>query len=85
MENNTEKIIRRILVSIVKGEEKKDKVVDCDDLNILEDLEFDSLDIMDYIVKISDEFDIIIEDHEEFIENLYELKKLVSWIDNNVR
>ncbi len=85
MDNLTKKKIREILVSIVEENDKKEKIISCENIDILEDLEFDSLDIMSFVVKISEEFGIQIQEYEDFIENMYELTKLSLWIDKHVQ
>ena len=85
MDNLTKKKIREILVSIVEENDKKEKIISCENIDIVEDLEFDSLDIMSFVMKISEEFGIQIQEYEDFIENMYELTKLSLWIDKHVQ
>ena len=85
MDDLTKKKIREILVSIVEENDKKEKIISCENIDILEDLEFDSLDIMSFVVKISEEFGIQIQEYEDFIENMYELTKLSLWIDKHIQ
>lgn len=84
MDNSIKKSIREILLSIVEDDEKRKKILSCDNIDIVEDLKFDSLDIMTFVVKISEEFDIQIQDYEDFIENLYELDSLSIWIERKL-
>ncbi len=84
MDNSIKKSIREILLSIVEDDEKREKILSCDNIDIVEDLKFDSLDIMTFVVKISEEFDIQIQDYEDFIENLYELDSLSIWIERKL-
>ncbi|MEE1516741.1 MAG: phosphopantetheine-binding protein [Lachnospiraceae bacterium] len=84
MDNSIKKSIREILLSIVEDDEKREKILSCDNIDIVEDLKFDSLDIMTFVVKISEEFDIQIQDYEDFIENLYELDSLSLWIERKL-
>ena len=85
MDNSIKKSIREILLSIVEDDEKREKILSCDNIDIVEDLKFDSLDIMTFVVKISEEFDIQIQDYEDFIENLYELDSLSIWIERKLQ
>lgn len=85
MDNSIKKSIREILLSIVEDDEKREKILSCDNIDIVEDLKFDSLDIMTFVVKISEEFDIQIQDYEDFIENLYELDSLSLWIERKLQ
>lgn len=84
MDNSIKKSIREILLSIVEDDEKREKILSCDNIDIVEDLKFDSLDIMTFVVKISEEFDIQIQDYEDFIENLYKLDSLSLWIERKL-
>ena len=84
MDNSIKKSIREILLSIVEDDEKREKILSCVNIDIVEDLKFDSLDIMTFVVKISEEFDIQIQDYEDFIENLYELDSLSIWIERKL-
>ena len=85
MDDLTKKKIREILVSIVEENDKKEKIISCENIDIVEDLEFDSLDIMSFVMKISEEFGIQIQEYEDFIENMYELTKLSLWIDKHIQ
>ena len=85
MDDLTKKKIREILVSIVEENDKKEKIISCENIDRVEDLEFDSLDIMSFVMKISEEFGIQIQEYEDFIENMYELTKLSLWIDKHIQ
>ena len=49
--------------------------------NIQDDLGADSLDIVDLIMAVEDEFEVKIEDEE--VENLKTVGDIVNYIDNN--
>lgn len=51
------------------------------DTNIQDDLGADSLDIVDLIMAVEDEFEVKIEDEE--VENLKTVGDIVNYIDNN--
>lgn len=51
------------------------------DTNILEDLEADSLDVMDIMSELEEEFGLEIDD--EAIEGLTTPQKIVDYIENN--
>lgn len=51
------------------------------DTNILEDLEADSLDVMDIMSELEEEFELEIDD--EAIEGLTTPQKIVDYIENN--
>ena len=63
---------------------REKKILSCDNIDIVEYLKFDSFDIMTFVVKISEEFDIQIQDYEDFIENLYKLDSLSLWIERKL-
>jgi len=54
------------------------------DTNLVEDLEADSLDVVDLLMSIEDEFEIEVPDEE--IENIKTVDQLVKYIEaNNVK
>lgn len=84
MDSFIKKRIKDILLSIVEEDEKRERILSNDNIDIIEDLKFDSLDIMTFVVKISEEFDIQIQDYEDFIGNLYKVNGLISWIERKI-
>lgn len=52
------------------------------DLDILNDLEADSIDVVDLLMSIEDEFEIEIPDEE--VENIKTVGQLVSYIENQI-
>ena len=53
------------------------------DTNLSEDLEADSLDVVDLLMSIEDEFEI--EDPDEEIENIKTVDQLVKYIEANMK
>ena len=53
------------------------------DTNLSEDLEADSLDVVDLLMSIEDEFEIEVPDEE--IENIKTVDQLVKYIDANMK
>ena len=53
------------------------------DTNLSEDLEADSLDVVDLLMSIEDEFEIEVPDEE--IENIKSLDQLVKYIEANMK
>lgn len=49
--------------------------------NLMEDLEADSLDIVELSIALEDEFDIIVQDDD--FEKLQTVEAIVQYIDNN--
>ncbi len=78
--DNMEKRIREILLGMVDDDKRKELISNYDDFDIIEDLEFDSLDIMNFIMNICDEFDMEIDNGEDFIESVYKLRSLLDWL-----
>ena len=50
MDNSIKESIREILLNIVEDDEKRGKILSCDNIDIVEDLNFDSLDIMIFVL-----------------------------------
>ena len=53
------------------------------DTNLSEDLEADSLDVVDLLMSIEDEFEIEVPDEE--IENIKTVDQLVKYIEANMK
>ena len=53
------------------------------DTNLSEDLEADSLDVVDLLMSIEDEFEIEVPDEE--IENIKTVDQLVKYIEANIK
>ena len=53
------------------------------DTNLSEDLEADSLDVVDLLMSIEDEFEIEVPDEE--IENIKTVDQLVKYIEGNMK
>lgn len=53
------------------------------DTNLTEDLEADSLDVVDLLMSIEDEFEIEVPDEE--IENIKTVDQLVKYIEANMK
>lgn len=52
------------------------------DTNIQEDLGADSLDVVDLIMTLEDEFEFEVPDHE--VENIKTVGALVTFVENNI-
>lgn len=70
--------IRKILADQFDVEE--DTITN--DTNIQEDLGADSLDVVDLIMTLEDEFEFEVPDHE--VENIKTVGALVSFVENNI-
>lgn len=70
--------IRKILAEQFDVEE--DTITN--DTNIQEDLGADSLDVVDLIMTLEDEFEFEVPDHE--VENIKTVGALVSFVENNI-
>lgn len=69
--------IKDLIVDQLDVEESKVTM----DTNIQDDLGADSLDIVDLIMAVEDEFEVKIEDED--VENLKTVGDIVNYIDNN--
>ena len=70
--------IRELLAEQLDIDEEKITM----DSNILEDFEADSLDVVDMVMSLEDEFGVEIPDEE--IENIRTVSDLVSYIESNI-
>ena len=69
--------IRELLAEQLDIDEEKITM----DSNILEDFEADSLDVVDMVMSLEDEFGVEIPDEE--IENLHTVGDVVSYVEDN--
>ena len=69
--------IRELLAEQLDIDEEKITM----DSNILEDFEADSLDVVDMVMSLEDEFGVEIPDEE--IENLHTLGDVVRYVEDN--
>lgn len=69
--------IRELLVEQLDIDEEKITM----DSNILEDFEADSLDVVDMVMSLEDEFGVEIPDEE--IENLHTVGDVVRYVEDN--
>lgn len=71
--------LREILISIVSDDEEKVQIINSKDkVNLVEDLEFDSVMILEYIVRVEDEFDITLEEEEDMVDIIWDYEKLLT-------
>lgn len=78
--NDVKKILKDILKTIVTDEKFKKKIEEADKLDFIEDLEFDSLDIMEMVAKIEERFDIDMSYSGDVTDVICSLEKLTEWI-----
>ena len=69
--------IRELLAEQLDIDEEKITM----DSNILEDFEADSLDVVDMVMSLEDEFGVEI--HDEEIENLHTVGDVVRYVEDN--
>lgn len=70
------------IVSILSSQYGFDKSEITMDTNILDDLHIDSIDMVDLIMTIEDEYGIAVEDED--MENIATIRDIVSYIENAV-
>lgn len=77
--------IEKILINIIK---RCDNSVDTDEINnktdLVNDLGFDSISIIQLVVELENEFDIEIDDEYLLIEYLSPFKSLIEIINNSI-
>ena len=74
---DTKVLIRELLAEQLDIDEEKITM----DSNILEDFEADSLDVVDMVMSLEDEFGVEIPDEE--IENLHTVGDVVRYVEDN--
>ena len=70
--------VKEILCDQLDVEEEKGTM----EANIMEDLEADSLDVVDLVMSLEEEFDIEIPDEE--VENIKEVGDIVKYIESHI-
>ncbi|ERI98400.1 acyl carrier protein [Acetanaerobacterium sp. MSJ-12] len=70
--------VKEILCDQLDVEEEKVTM----EANIMEDLEADSLDVVDLVMSLEEEFDIEIPDEE--VENIKEVGDIVKYIESHI-
>ena len=70
--------VKEILCDQLDVEEEKVPM----EANIMEDLEADSLDVVDLVMSLEEEFDIEIPDEE--VENIKEVGDIVKYIESHI-
>lgn len=82
--DNTERKIREILKDIVDKDELKLKIEQMDNISFVNDLEFDSLCIIELVTYIEEEFGIEFKADSDCIEAFTDINSLREWVDNKV-
>ena len=76
-----------IIADIIKEREDDRLVIreyESENVDLIKDFEFDSLDMMIFITKVEKEFNLNIIDNDNFIELLSDYAKLVEWIEQKI-
>lgn len=78
--------LREILKNIVSDDEEKIQLIkNKENINLVQDLEFDSIMILEYIVKVEDEFHVTLEDEEDMVEIIWDYGRLLQWLTKNTK
>lgn len=78
--------LREILKNIVSDDEEKIQLINNkENINLVQDLEFDSIMILEYIVKVEDEFHVTLEDEEDMVEIIWDYGRLLQWLTKNTK
>lgn len=84
--NEIELRLRKILKNIVSDDEERVQIINNkDNINLAEDLEFDSIMILEYIVRVEDEFHVTLEDEEDMVEIIWDYGRLLEWLTKNTK
>lgn len=78
---NIDKALREILKDMVNDETLKEKVDTEDNPDFMKDLEFDSVDIMRFVIELEEQFGIRITEESNFIDILTDLRSVRTWLE----
>lgn len=76
--------LRDILYEMVEDDKKKMLIREKENIDLFEDLEFDSLEIMIFLADIEEKFKIDIIGTEDVIEIVNSYEKLLKWLCDKV-
>ena len=79
--NNIDKELRKILRNLVDNAELKEMIDTKDNLKFIDDLDFDSVDIMKLVVEIEEKFNVQISEENNFIDILKDLRSVKEWLE----
>jgi acyl carrier protein len=83
MNENIDKELRKILKKIVNDDNLNKKIDDEDNLDFIKDLEFDSIDIVQFVVEIEDKFKVNVLEEDNFIDIIKDVKTVREWLEGN--
>lgn len=73
--------LKEILKTLVDDEKFVQVINDNNEMDFIKDLEFDSLDIMNLIIEIQDEFQIDISEEDNLIDIINDFSKLCLFLE----
>lgn len=76
--------LRDILYEMIEDDKKKILIREKENIDLFEDLEFDSLEIMIFLADIEEKFKIDIIGAEDVIEIVNSYEKLLKWLCDKV-
>lgn len=79
--DNIDKELRKILKNIVDDEELKERIDTKDNLKFIDDLDFDSVDIMKLVVEVEEKFNVQVSEENNFIDIIKDLKSVKKWLE----
>ncbi len=74
-----EKKLREIMWKVSEDETKKQVIFEKESIDISEDLEFDSISIINFILSIEKEFGVDFDD-SEIVDKIWDYRRLVEWL-----
>ncbi len=78
--------LREILKDIVSDDEERVQIInDKSNIDLVKDLEFDSITIFEYIVSVDDEFHVMLENEEDMIDIIWDYGRMLEWLRKNTR
>lgn len=79
--DNLDEELRNMLKDIVDSEKLKERIDAEDNLELIRDLDFDSVDIMKLVVKLEEKFHVKISEENDFLDILKDIRSVKKWLE----
>lgn len=77
----TDKMILEIIRKIVNDEKRINNLNFDESVNLIKEMELDSIEIMQFIVDIEEQFGVKITDEDNFMDIIKDLRSIREWIE----
>lgn len=82
----TEEIVKDILVKMFCDDVEKQQIIyNCDNPDLIKDLKFDSILVLEFIVELEERFGVSLESEEEMLDVVWNYKELIEWLKTHGR